>query len=184
VLSFSECTNFLPIFSGKEEDNPAHHLVKFHQCIDQLDVYHEDALMKMFVYSLDGDAQKWYRLLPTSNISSLKEFHATFNKYCKRYYSTDTLLKDCCERFKSYIQQTVECSSCEELCEDLVEKEIKKELVLEENILDSYVQEELETEKDNQEIIEDESVPHNYQHIFNGFQNDMFPQGSGVDANK
>jgi hypothetical protein len=93
--SFSECANFLPIFSGKEEDNLAQHLVKFHQCIDQLDVYHEDSLMKMFIYSLDGDAQKWFWSLPASSISSLKEFHATFNKYCKRYYSTDTLLKDC-----------------------------------------------------------------------------------------
>jgi len=77
--------------------------------------------------------------LPASIISSLKEFHAAFNKYCKRYYSTDTLVKDCCERFKSYIQQTIECFSCEELCKDLVEKEIKNKLLHEENISDSFV---------------------------------------------
>jgi hypothetical protein len=68
ILSFSECTYFLSIFSRKEEDNPAQHLVKFHQCINQLDVYHEDALIKMCVYSLDGDARKWYRSLPISSI--------------------------------------------------------------------------------------------------------------------
>jgi hypothetical protein len=58
VLSFSECADFLPLFSRKDEDNHAQHLVKFHQCIDKLDVYHEDSLMKMFVYSLDGDARQ------------------------------------------------------------------------------------------------------------------------------
>jgi hypothetical protein len=104
VLSFSECADFLPIFSGKLEDNLAHHIIEFHQFIDQLDVYHEYSLMNMFIYSLDGHARKWYRLLLTSNISSLEEFHAALNKYCKQYYSTETLLKDCCEIFKSYIQ--------------------------------------------------------------------------------
>jgi len=54
--SFPECAEFLPIFRGDEEDNPAQHLLHFHQCIDQFDICHEDALMKIFVYSLDGDA--------------------------------------------------------------------------------------------------------------------------------
>jgi hypothetical protein len=85
VPSFLECTDFLPIFSGKEEDYLAHHLVKFHQCIDQMDVYHEYVLMKMFVYLLDGDARKWYQSLSISSIFFFKEFHAAFNKYCKRY---------------------------------------------------------------------------------------------------
>jgi hypothetical protein len=33
-------------------------------------------------------------------------------------------------------------------------------------------------------MIEYEFFPHNHQQIFNGFQNDLLPQGSGVDANK
>jgi hypothetical protein len=27
---FSECTDFLPIFREKDEDNSAHHVIKFH----------------------------------------------------------------------------------------------------------------------------------------------------------
>ena len=81
--------------------------------------------MKMFVYSLNGDARRWYGSLAIPNISSLKEFHATFNKYCKRYYSSDTILEEFCESFKYDIQKTVECSSCDEFCEDLIERESK-----------------------------------------------------------
>jgi hypothetical protein len=79
-----EWDEYFPSFSEKKEDNPAQHLLEFHQCMDQLDIYHEDVLMKMFMFSLGGDARQWYKSLSPSSISSLKEFHATFNKHCKR----------------------------------------------------------------------------------------------------
>jgi len=47
MLSFLECVDFLPIFRGNERDNPAQHLIDFHQCIDQLNISHEDALMNI-----------------------------------------------------------------------------------------------------------------------------------------
>jgi hypothetical protein len=81
VLSFLECPDFLPIFHGNEMDSPSQHLIDFHHYIDRLNIFHEDALMKMFVYSLDGDARRWYRSLSIVNISSLQEFHAAFHKY-------------------------------------------------------------------------------------------------------
>jgi hypothetical protein len=56
VPSFLECADFLPLFCGDEGDNPAQHLIDFHQCIDRLNFYHEDDLMKVFLYSLHGDA--------------------------------------------------------------------------------------------------------------------------------
>jgi hypothetical protein len=118
--SFSECADFLPIFSRKDEDNPAQHLVKFHQCIDQLDVYHEDALMKMFVYSLDGDARQWYITLPISSISSLKDFHAAFHSYCKRIYPVEHLLNNCCEQFKS-LRKKIQEDFSDEINKDSLE---------------------------------------------------------------
>jgi hypothetical protein len=81
--------DYLPRFREKDEDNPALHLIEFHQCMDQLNIHHEDALMKMFMYSLEGDARVWYRSLPASNISSLREFHVAFNEQCKRYFPAD-----------------------------------------------------------------------------------------------
>jgi hypothetical protein len=77
-----------------------------------LDVYHEDVLMKMFVFSLEGDAREWYRSLPPSSISSLKEFHRVFHHRCERYFSREILLEGCCEEFHSHIQN-VYSPSCE-----------------------------------------------------------------------
>ena len=43
-------------FQRRQGANPDQHLITFHQCMDQLDIHHEDVLMKMFMYSLKGDA--------------------------------------------------------------------------------------------------------------------------------
>lgn len=99
--------DFFPQFRESKEDNPLDHLVKFYECMDWLDLYHEDVPMNMFMYSLEGDARQWYRYLPSSSISSLREFYAVFIKYCKRYFSPDILLEYCCEQFEPYIQQTI-----------------------------------------------------------------------------
>jgi len=57
--------------------------------------------MKLFFYSLDGDALIWYGALPQSTVSSLKDFHATFNSSCKILYPSEFLFEDCCECFSS-----------------------------------------------------------------------------------
>jgi hypothetical protein len=102
----------LPRFAEKKGDNPSDHLIRFHQCMIQLDINHEDVLMKMFVFSLEGDAREWYRSLPPSSISSLKEFHTVFHHRCERFFSREILLEGCCEEFHSHIQN-VYSSSCE-----------------------------------------------------------------------
>jgi hypothetical protein len=104
VPIMDEWGDCLPRFRGKDEYCHAHHLIKFHQCMDHLDLHHEDVLMKMFMYLLEGDARQWYRALPSSSISSLKEFHATFNKHCRRYFPIVSLFENCCEEFETYIQ--------------------------------------------------------------------------------
>jgi hypothetical protein len=90
----------LPIFRERKEDNPAEHLIKFHECMDLLDLQHEDVHMKMFMHSLDGDARKWYFSLPPSIISSLKDFHRVFNEHCKRYFSDELLFDNCCGEYE------------------------------------------------------------------------------------
>jgi hypothetical protein len=47
VPPIDECLYFLPIFREKDEDNHVQHLIKFHQYMNQLDIHHEDVLMKM-----------------------------------------------------------------------------------------------------------------------------------------
>ena len=82
VPHIDEWKHFLLRFRGDKDDHPAKHLIEFHDLVHFMGVSHEDALMKMFVYSLDGDVRKWYQSLPASTISSLKEFHEIFNHYC------------------------------------------------------------------------------------------------------
>jgi hypothetical protein len=57
--------------------------------------------MKMFLYSLEGEERQWYRSLPISSLSSLKDLHVIFHSYCKRIYPIELLLHDCCEQIKS-----------------------------------------------------------------------------------
>ena len=78
------------------------HLLKFHECMDLLNLQHEDVRMKMFMYSLYCDAREWYSSLPPSCILSLKEFHEAFNERCKKFFPDEFLYDNCCEEFSSF----------------------------------------------------------------------------------
>jgi hypothetical protein len=118
VPTMDEWGDFLPIFREHKEDNPAQHLREFHELMHQWEIHHEDVLMKMFVFSLDGDAREWYRSLPPASISSLEEFHAAFNKHCQRYYSSELICHNCCEEYRDGVRDIVVLESYEERCED------------------------------------------------------------------
>ena len=100
VPSMTEWGDFLPIFRERREDNLADHLIKFHECMNLLDLQHKDVRMNMVMYSLYGDARGWYFSLPPSSISSLKDFHTVFHKHCKRYFSAEFLFENCCEEYE------------------------------------------------------------------------------------
>ena len=57
VPTMDKWGDFLPRFRGDDHDHPAQHLIEFHQHMDQLDIHHEDVLLKMFMYSLEGNAR-------------------------------------------------------------------------------------------------------------------------------
>ena len=99
IPSMTEWGYFLPFSRERREDNPADHLIKFHECMNLLDLQHEDVRINMFMYSLDGDACEWYFSLPPSSISSLKDFYTIFHKHCKRYFSAEFLFQNCCEEY-------------------------------------------------------------------------------------
>ena len=102
VPTMTEWGYFLPIFRERKEDNLAGHLIKFHECMNLVYLQHEDVRMKMFMYSLDGDAHEWYFSLPPSNISSLKNFHKVFHEHCKMYFLDEFLFENCCEEYESH----------------------------------------------------------------------------------
>jgi hypothetical protein len=96
--------------------------------MQQLDIHHEDILMKIFMYSLEGYAKQWYRTLPASSISSLKDFHDVFYSHCKIIYPTKRLFENCCEGYASYIQHSSSDSfSSDDEEDDCREKDLDDE---------------------------------------------------------
>jgi hypothetical protein len=67
-------------------------------------IHHEDVLMKMFMFSLVGDACEGYHSLPPTSISSLEQFHASFNMHCRNFYSSELICHNCCEEYKDRVQ--------------------------------------------------------------------------------
>jgi len=88
--------DYLPIFKEYYGDSPVKHLIAFHQYIHQLGIVHEDVLMKMLMFSLEGDAWRWYKSLPPGSVSSLREFHACFHYHCRRILRAELIFEDCC----------------------------------------------------------------------------------------
>jgi hypothetical protein len=115
VPTMDEWGDYFPIFRECKEDNPAQHLCEFHELMHQWEIHHEDVLLKMFMFSLVGDAHEWYHSLPPASISSLREFHATFNRCCEKYYSYELICHKCCEEYRDGVQDIVHsCESCED----------------------------------------------------------------------
>jgi hypothetical protein len=104
VPTMDEWGDYLPIFREHKEENPTWHLHEFHELMHRWEIHHEYVLMKMFMFSLDGDACEWYKSLPPSRISSLQQFHATFNNHCQRYYSFELICHNCCEACEGHDQ--------------------------------------------------------------------------------
>jgi hypothetical protein len=129
------------MFREKNDENPATHLLKFHEVMHQLGISHEDVLMKMFMYSLEGHACEWYLSLPPSSISSLEEFHTTFHANCKRYFPEEFLFEQCCEEFNSHFQHTITCSFSRQDERGFVDKEVEETSIMHEFVSNSILQE-------------------------------------------
>ena len=73
---------------------PVEFLLDFHECILKLKIIHEDVLIKLFPYSLDGEARDWCRSLSVACITSLRHFHATFRLFCKDKFAANFLYQE------------------------------------------------------------------------------------------
>jgi hypothetical protein len=93
VPQIDEWKDLLPRFYEGDDDNPFEHVHEFHALMQQLDIHHEDILMKMFMYSLEGDARQWYRTLPASSISSLKTFMMFFILIARKFIQLKDFLR-------------------------------------------------------------------------------------------
>jgi hypothetical protein len=144
-------------FREHRDDNPTEHLLVFHEFMHQWGIHHEDVLMNMFMYSLEGYSREWYRSLPLASISSLEQFHVAFNKHCKWFFSADLLFENCFEEFESHIPQSFMSSSSseskgdflvEEMEEDLVTYESSSDHFIEKDDVGNYINDEIDDKKD------------------------------------
>lgn len=95
----------LPIFNDDGKKDAALHLVRFHMHIRKLKLdFPEDCLMKIFLATLEGEAQSWYESLPPACIYCLKDFHAMFIERYKDSYPSLNLVLDCCKHAYSFIE--------------------------------------------------------------------------------
>jgi hypothetical protein len=140
VPTIDEWRDYLTGFKEKKDDHPTQHLIKFHKCMDQFHIHHEDVLMKMFMYSLEGDARQWYWPLPYSGISSSKRFHIAFNDYCRRFYPAKYLFESCGEEFKLYTQQSESSSSMN--VKEFIDEEMEEDFISHESSSYYSIQEE------------------------------------------
>jgi hypothetical protein len=104
VPTLKEWGDYFPIFTKRKEDNPAQHLLEFHELMHQWEIHHEDVLLNIFMILLVGYDRTWYHSLPPANISSLEQFHATFNRNCQNFYSFELICHSYCEEYKFYVQ--------------------------------------------------------------------------------
>ena len=72
----------MPSFLGDNSITIETHLRNFHLCVSKWchDINHEDAKMRLFIFSLDGDAMDWLIELPANNFDSLKSVIDAFEE--------------------------------------------------------------------------------------------------------
>jgi len=110
-----ECSDFMPTFRWRKDDNPTKHLCEFYELVHKWEIHHEDVLLKMFMILLAGYAHEWYHSLPPASISSLDKFHADFDRLCQKFYSYEFVSHSYCKEYNDCVQN-IEDSNVD--CED------------------------------------------------------------------
>lgn len=81
--------------------------------------------MKMFMFSLAGDAHEWYHSLPPASIYSLGEFHVVCNAHCYNFYPSELICHSCCKGYNDCIPDRVASyEGCEDEPDDLDQKSV------------------------------------------------------------
>ena len=68
----------IPLFAGKSGESIKDHLDKCLQVVWEFNVEHEDVVMRMFVSTLEGEAQAWYKSLSDASIDGWDSFQWKF----------------------------------------------------------------------------------------------------------
>lgn len=77
-----EVVEEFPSFLGNNAINTETHLRNFHLCVRKWchDINHEDVKMRLFIFSLDGNAMDWFIELPANSFDSLEPIIDAFEE--------------------------------------------------------------------------------------------------------
>jgi hypothetical protein len=87
---------YLPHFTRENHISAEKHLEDFVNFVDNLEIVHEDIVMRLFSKSLTGEATLWFRILEPSSISSWTDFYYVFSKHWGENKCLDQCLDDFC----------------------------------------------------------------------------------------
>jgi hypothetical protein len=87
---------YLPHFTGENHISAEKHLEAFVNFVDNLEIVHEDIVMRLFSKSLTGEVALWFRLLEPGSIGSWTDFYYVFSKHWGENKCLDQYLDDFC----------------------------------------------------------------------------------------
>ena len=158
-------SNF-PMFKDVKGYGATLHLVRFHMHVHRLKIdFIEDYLMKIFMATLEGEAQSWYEILQPACIYCLKDFHAMFFERYKESYPSLNLVQNYCKHVYSFIE------SLEKYYEDdnFMDDEIMEALY--ENPFQQHKEDTYQDAQENLQQDQDLSTVENYER--EGFISDL-----------
>jgi hypothetical protein len=85
---------YLPLFIGEDHIIAEKHLRSFQNFIDNLEIMHEDVVMRLFSKSLVGDVALWFKNLEVGSIGSWDELYGAFSRYWGGNKSFDQYLTE------------------------------------------------------------------------------------------
>ena len=139
----------MPTFNDDGKKDAALHLVRFHMHIRKFKIdFREDCLMKIFLATLEGEAQSWYESLPHACIYCLKDFHAMFIERYQASYPSLNLVHDCCKHASTFIE------SLEKFYEDDNFMDVEIMEALYENPFQQHEENLVDSHEDAQEILQ------------------------------
>lgn len=150
------------MFKDDGRKDVALHLVRFHIHIRKLKVdFPEDCLMKIFLATLEGEAQSWYESLPPACIYCLKDFHAMFIERYKEYYPSLNLVQNCCKHAYIFIESLEKYYEDDNFMDDEIMEALYENPFQQHKECDTYQDNQENLQQDqNLSTVEDEGILH------------------------
>jgi hypothetical protein len=72
---------YMPKFTGAEDYIAEEHIEAFYAYAENINISEEDVWTRVFVQSLDGQASKWFKELPTNSVTGIEQLDEVFLKH-------------------------------------------------------------------------------------------------------